>query len=107
VAMAKSQKTEKFEGEKPENVFEAGKKVFDEIGMEIIKVRSFAFFLQAQTKGGGDMIDASFIVSGFQNEFSLTLTSETAGQEKLETFADEYLEKLDHHLSDDCNKAIF
>jgi hypothetical protein len=68
--------------------------------MEIIKVRSFAFFLQAQTKSGVDMIDANFIVSGFQNEFTLTLTSETAGQEKLKTFTDEYLEKLDHHLSE-------
>ena len=98
--MAKLQKTEKFKGNKPETVFEAGKKVFDEMGMEIIKVRSFAFFLQARTKDPGDIIDANFIVSGFQNEFSLTLTSESAGQEKLETFADEYLEKLDHHLSE-------
>jgi hypothetical protein len=100
VAMVKLQKTEKFEGKKPENVFEAGKKVFDEMDMEIIKVRSFAFFLQAQTKSGVDMIDANFIVSGFQNEFSLTLTSETAGKEIFETFADEYLKKLENYLSE-------
>lgn len=98
--MAKLQKTEKFEGNKPENVFDAGKKVFDEMDMEIIKVRSFAFLLQARTKDGGDLIGANFIVSSFQNEFSLTLTTETAGKEVLETFADEYLKRLKHHLSE-------
>jgi len=94
----KLQRTQKFEGVTPENVFKTAKSLFEEMGMEIIKVRSFAFFLQAKTKGGGDLIDANFMVSSFQNEFSLTLISETVSMEKLETFAADYLNKFEHYL---------
>ena len=88
----------KYEGIKPNQVFDAGKTAFVSLGMEIVKDRSFAFLLQTKTSGGADVINANFIVSPFQNEYNLTLTSETADQETLDAFAKAFADKLKENL---------
>lgn len=90
--------SEKFESVKPEQVFEAGRTSFVDLEMEIVKDRSFALLLQVRTKGD-HVINANFIVNGFQNEFTLTLTSETADAEALHALAEQFAERLKQHLA--------
>ena len=92
--MAKLQIEEKYEGWKPGDVFEASKAAFNEIGMEILKVRAFAFLLQARTTTEEDLIEANLLVSNFEDEFTLSLSSETADQESLNHLAKEFVETL-------------
>lgn len=89
--------SEKFESLKPEHVFEAGRTSFADLEMEIVKDRSFALLLQVRTTGD-HVINANFIVNGFQNEFTLTLTSDTADAEALHTLAERFAERLKQHL---------
>jgi hypothetical protein len=89
--------SEKFESVKPGEVFDAGRTSLADLDMEIVKDRSFALLLQARTTGD-HVINANFIVNGFQNEFSLTLTSETADQEALHALAERFKVTLYQHL---------
>lgn len=96
--MEKFQVTEKYEGIKAERVFEVGKLTFSDLGMKIIKDRSFAFLLQGSLSVGENLINANFIVSAFQNEINLTLTSETADKEVLSDSAKRFMETLKSRL---------
>jgi hypothetical protein len=98
--VGKFQFQEKYEGHKPEQVFNAGKAAFEALGMAVVKDRSFAFLLQTKTSGDADVINANFIVSPFQNEYNLTLTSETTDQETLEAFAKAFADKLKENFPD-------
>jgi hypothetical protein len=91
--------SEKFESVKPEQVFDAGRASFADLEMEIVKDRSFALLLQTRLTGN-DVINANFIVNGFQNEFTLTLTSETADQEALQELAERFVERLNQQLTE-------
>jgi len=96
--MSKLQINEKFEGLTSEQVFEASKAAFNELGMVVFKVRSFAFLLQARTASEEDLVNANLIVSAFENEFNLTLSSETVDQESLIDLADKFIEKIKNIL---------
>jgi len=96
--MEKFQVTEKYEGKKAEQVFEAGKLTFSDLGMKIVKDRSFAFLLQGSLFVEGNLINTNFIVNAFQNEINLTSTSEAAGKEMLSDFAERFMETLKSHL---------
>lgn len=91
--------SEKFEAVKPGEVFEAGRTSFDDLEMEIVKDRSFALLLQTRLTGN-DVINANFIVNGFQNEFTLTLNSETAGADAMQSLAERFVERLNQHLTE-------
>jgi len=91
--------SEKFEVLKPGEVFEAGRASFADLEMEIVKDRSFALLLQTRLTGE-DVINANFIVNGFQNEFTLTLTSETADDNALLSLARRFVERLNQHLAE-------
>jgi hypothetical protein len=91
--------SEKFESLKPEQVFEAGRTSFADLEMEIVKDRTFALLLQVRTTGDHE-INANFIVNGFQNEFTLTLTSETADAEALHALAEQFAERLKQNFSE-------
>lgn len=90
--------SEKFKSVKPAQVFEAGRNSFADLEMEIVKDRSFALLLQVRMTGE-HVINANFIVNGFQNEFTLTLTSETADQEALHALAERFKVTLYQHLA--------
>lgn len=90
--------SEKFEAVKPDQVFAAGRNAFADLDMEIVKDRSFALLLQARTTGA-DPINANFMVNGFKNEFSLTLTSERANPEGLQALAESFKQALEQHLA--------
>jgi len=96
--MEKLHISEKHEGTKPERVFEAGKSTFSDLGIDIKKVRTFAFLLQGSLSSEEHLINANFIVSAFQNEFNLTLTSETANKEELNSFANRFIKSLKNYL---------
>lgn len=89
--------TEIFEDRNPAQVFEAGRVAFADLDMRIVKDRSFALLLQACTTGD-HVTNANFIVNGFQNEFTLTLASETADQDALKILANRFVEALNNHL---------
>ena len=91
---------ENFEGSKSEQVFEASKATFNELGMEILKVRAFAFLIQARTTPEEDLINANLLVSNFEDEFTLSLSSETADQESLKYLANRFVETLNKILCD-------
>jgi hypothetical protein len=90
---------EKFVSVKPNQVFEAGRTSFADLEMGIVKDRSFALLLQAR-RLGDHVINANFIVDGFQNEFTLTLSSETANQEALQGLAERFTAKLNQYLTE-------
>ena len=94
----KLQISEHYEGIKPDQVFEAGKLAFSKLGMDIVKDRSFAFLLQGSVSLEENLINANFIVNAFQNLLNLTLTSETASMEALNSFAKSFLETLRSNL---------
>jgi hypothetical protein len=97
--MSNYQVSQKFEAVKPGEVFEAGRASFADLEMEIVKDRSFALLLQTRLTGK-DVINANFIVNGFQNEFTLTLTSETADDDALQSLAGRFVERLNQQLAD-------
>lgn len=92
--------SEKYVSFSADQVFKAGRASLTDLEMEIIKDRSIAYLLQARTIGGGDVINANIIVNAFQNEYSITLASETADQALLKVFADRFVEALKNHLDE-------
>ena len=90
--------TKKLENIKPEQVFEAGKTTFKELGMEIYKMRSIAFLVQARTTGEEGLILANIIASPFANEMSLTVKSDTASQETVDAVTHKIFSTLEKHL---------
>ena len=96
--MVKLQIKEKFEGPNPGEVFEASKAAFKEMGMEILKVRAFAFLLQARMTAKEDLINANLLVSNFEDEFTLSLSSEAADQELLDDLAIKFVDTLNKIL---------
>ena len=96
--MARQSITKKLDDLKPEQVFEAGKITFNELGMEIYKMRSIAFLVQARTTGKGDLILANIIANPFLNEISLTVKSETASQDTVDAVTQKIFGTLEKHL---------
>lgn len=97
--MIKVQFKESYVGASPLEVFEASKAAFEEMGMEIIKVRSFAYFLQARTTTHVGMISASIMVSSFQNSYELIFSSDTENQEILNQLANDFNSSLNHQIN--------
>jgi len=90
--------TQKLKNIKPEQVFEAGKATFKELEMEIYKMRSIAFLVQARTIGDEGLILANIIASPFANEMSLTVKSDTASQETVDAATQKIFSTLEKHL---------
>ncbi len=90
--------TQKLEDIKPEQVFEAGKATFNELEMEIYKMRPIAFLVQARTTGEEGLILANIIASPFVSEMSLTVKSDTASQETVDATALKIFSILEKHL---------
>ena len=84
---------------KPEQVFEAGKATFNELGMEIYKMRPFAFLVEARIIGDEGLINANIIASPFVKELNLTVKSETASQETVDAAAQKIFSTLEKHLN--------
>ena len=74
-----------YENIKPEQVYEAGKATFTDLGLEIYKMRPFAYLVQARTTGEEGLINVNIIASPFAKEFNLTVKSDTASQESMDT----------------------
>ena len=66
--------------------------------MEILKVRAFAFLLQARMTAKEDLINANLLVSNFEDEFTLSLSSEAAEQELLYDLAIKFVDTLNKIL---------
>lgn len=96
--MARQGITQKLENLKPEQVFEAGKATFQELGMEIYKIRAIAFLVQARTIGEEGLILANLIASPFANEMSLTVKSDTASQQTVDATTQKIFSVLEKHL---------
>ncbi|MDO9545640.1 MAG: hypothetical protein Q7J07_02685 [Pelolinea sp.] len=96
--MARNGIMQKLENIKPEQVFEAGKATFNELGMEIYKMRPFAFLVQARITGDEGLINANIIASPFSNELNLTVKSDTASQETVDATAQKIFSSLEKHL---------
>ena len=96
--MARQGITRKLEDNKPEQVFEAGKATFNELGMEIYKMRPIAFLVQARIIGDEGLILANIITNPFLNEISLTVKSDSATQETVDATAQNIFAILEKHL---------
>jgi hypothetical protein len=91
--------SEKFEGIQPAQVFEAGQAAFADLQMDIVKVRAFAYLIQAHHPGPDHQVNANFIVNAFQNECVLALTSETADGETLKALAERFFTAQHNHMA--------
>ena len=83
----------------PEQVFEAGKATFTDLGLDIYKLRPFAYLVQGRTTGKEEVINVNLIASPFAKEFNLTLKSETAAQESVDALAEKVLSTLENKLA--------
>lgn len=96
--MARHGITQKLENIKPEQVFDAGKATFNELGMDIYKVRPFAYLVQARTIGDEGLINANIVANPFVKEWSLTVKSDTASQKTVDATARKIFSALEKHL---------
>jgi len=96
--MARHGITQKLKDIKPEQIYKAGKATFDELGMEIYKMRPFAFLVQARTTSDEGLINANIIANSFVKEWSLTVKSDTASQETVDATAHKIFSALEKHL---------
>jgi hypothetical protein len=83
---------------KPEQVFEAAKTTFTNLGLEIYKMRPFAYLVQARTTREEGLINVNVIASPFAEEFSLTLKSETESQSTVDALAEKILSMLENQI---------
>ena len=84
---------------KPEQIFEASKTTFNQLGFEIYKMRPFAFLVQGRTTGDEGLININIIASPFAQEYSLTLKSETASQETVDALGEKILALLEENIN--------
>ena len=85
---------------KPEQVFEAGKATFNELGMEIYKMRPIAFLVQARITGDEGLILANIITNPFLKEINLTVKSDSATQETVDATAQKIFATLEKHIGE-------
>ena len=92
--MAKREITEKYTEQKPEQVFEAGKSVFEAMGFEIFKTRPFAFLIQAKKSDESGVVNANLIANAFSKEFTVTVKGEKESQETVDSIAQDIIDAI-------------
>ena len=96
--MARQGITQNLGDHKPEQVFDAGKATFNELDMEIYKMRPIAFLVQARTTGDEGLILANIITNPFLKEINLTVKSDSASQETVDATTQKIFATLEKHL---------
>ena len=85
---------------KPELVFEASQATFKTLGWEVYKMRAIAYLVEGRITLDNDYILGNIITNVFGTpEISISIKSDTASQETVETLAAKLLETLESKIA--------